>query len=288
MNAEEAVPQPLHPGGHPSRMALGRLLAGDCEPAARAALEAHIASCAHCGRVYENARLDADDFARRRPTLESLDRRHRRAAEGATIGTSKGSGNLKGRLRRLLGAFGGGSGMRPAFAGLAVLVLVSVFGILQWRTSGGGESDLTAKGSVKFLAYLNGKPVGDDSLACAPKDTLQLAIVADAPVHYAVLFRDDGGPLMPYMVSEQGNGPPVGSPRGAALPHSLILGEGWASETIYCISSAQPFSLDEAEQAVARVEHAESAERVNGGKDGRGRYRVQSFFLTNANIRSGP
>jgi hypothetical protein len=270
MNAGEPI---LHPGGHPSRMALGRLLAGDCDPAARAALESHIASCAHCGRVFENARLDADDFARRRPALENLNRRPRRASVD-------GSADAQGWARKLLQALDRGFGMRPALAGLAILVLASVIGVLQWRGmhgSGSEASDLAAKGSAKFLVYLNGKPWLDDTLACAPKDTLQLTLVADAPVHYAVLFRDDGGPLMPYMVSEQGSGPPVGSPRGAELPHSLILGEGWAREIIYCVSSRESFTLIEAEQAVALVDHA-------AGAPGTGALRVQILFLVNTTV----
>lgn len=285
MNADDPVPHtlfPIHPGGHPSRMALGRLLAGDCDPAARTALESHIASCAHCGRVFENARLDAEDFARRRPTLESLDRRRTRAA-------MEGSVNAGGWARKLLQALDRGFGMRPALAGLAVLVLASVIGVLQWRGADGPDenvSDLSPKGSAKFLAYLNGKPWPDDTLACAPKDTLQLMLVADAPAHFAVLFRDDGGPLMPYMAGGQGSLPPVGSPRGEALPHSLILGEGWTREIIYCLSSPRSFTLIEAQQAVALVGGAGKVPLA-------GPIRVQLLFLLNiaaagANINGGP
>jgi putative zinc finger protein len=283
MSADASVPHPLHPldsGGHPSRLALGRLLAGECDPAARAALESHIASCAHCGRVFENARLDAEDFSRRRPTLESLARPRSRA-----------SGDARGWARKLLQALDRGFGMGPGMAGLAglaVLVLASVIGVLQWRGMDGRESqasDLNAKGGVKFLAYLNGNPRMGDTLACAPKDTLQLLLVADAPVHYAVLFRDDGGPLMPYMASEQGSGAPVGSPRGAPLPHSLILGEGWARETVYCVSSPRSFTLIEAERAVALADHAEEGPES-------GRLRVQVLFLVNTaadgKVNGGP
>jgi hypothetical protein len=286
MNADDPVLHTLHSGGHPSRMALGRLLAGDCEPAARTALESHIASCAHCGRVFENARLDAEDFARRRPTLESLDRRRTRAV-------IEDAGDAGGWARKLLQALDRGLGMRPALAGLAVLVLASVIGVLQWRGAGGhggtggNASDLSPKGSARFLAYLNGKPWPDDTLACAPKDTLQLILVAEAPVHYAVLFRDDGGPLMPYMVSEQGIGPPVGSPRGEALPHSLILGEGWTREIIYCLSSPRSFTLVEAQQAVALIGRPAEGPMF-------GLIRVQLLFLLNtsatasANVNGGP
>ena len=66
-----------NPGGHPSRLALARLLAGEYDASQKTALETHIHSCRHCSLVFENAQLDAADFARRRPTLEGLGSRRR-------------------------------------------------------------------------------------------------------------------------------------------------------------------------------------------------------------------
>jgi hypothetical protein len=258
MNAEASGIE-IHPGGHPSRMALGRLLAGDCDAAAKTALEKHVSSCPHCSRVYENAKLDAEDFARRRPTLESLDAGNRRRAAGRPA--SEPSAGWGQRLREL---FDRGFGMRPALAGLAILALGSVIWVLNGRAPAvnGGDGDLTAKGAAHFQAYLNGQPARGDTVSCAPNDTLQLFLLAEAPVHYAVLFRDDGGPLMPYMIGDNAGGKPLGTPRGEPLPHSLVLADGWAREILYCISSPQAFTLIEAEKAIAVGEGSAGGLRV--------------------------
>lgn len=240
-------------GGHPSRLMLARLLAGDLDASDRGALEAHIRACAHCGKVFENAKLETAAFANRHP---------------AFAGTPKGArprdirDDSPGWLERLRDFFDRNLGMRPAMAGFALLALVSVLWTL--KTARPHTDDLTAKGGAasegaasresakngaQFSAWLNGQPIHGDSLSAAPMDTLQLALVTASPVHYAVLYRDDGGPFNPYMGGEGESQRPVGTPKGEDLPHSLVMGKGWNHEILYCLWASRPFTLAEAEAA---------------------------------------
>lgn len=250
----------FNPGGHPSRLSLARLLAGDLEADGRITLEAHIRACPHCSGVFENAKAEAAAFARRHP--------HRKTAAG---GRSREKAKVResglGWLRRLREVFDGGFGMRPALAGFALLALASVIWVANGRMNASRGNDLSAKGSPRFQAYLNGKPAHGDTLACAPMDTLQLLILAEEPVHYAVLYRDDDGPLTAYLIGDADGGKALGSPRGEPLPHSLVLGPGWIRETLFCVWSPHAFTPGEAQAAA--------------GGDSAGGLRVQIIPLAN-------
>jgi hypothetical protein len=111
-----------------------------------------------------------------------------------------------------------------------------------WTPSGG---DLTPKGGASFYLFVSGKPVSGDTVRCGPGDTLQFGIISPKPVHYAVLYQDDGGSLLAYM---PGDAPPVGSPEGEDLPQSLVLEGTWSREDIHCIWSGKPLTPERARE----------------------------------------
>jgi hypothetical protein len=152
---------------------------------------------------------------------------------------------------------------RPAWALALVLLAAALVWRGPWRPA---PSDLAAKGAAKVVLYVNGKPAPGDTVACKPGDTLQLGIVSGRPVHFAVLYRDDEGPLKAYM--DEGEGEPRGNPGGEALPHSLILDAGWARERLYCVWSFEPFDAQAAR---------DRAEGKPGGPAG-----LRAFLLLNA------
>jgi hypothetical protein len=231
----------LNAGGHVSRLSMARMLAGDLDPAAKSASEAHIRSCAHCNGIFETAKAEAAAFARRRPEWEAG------SSTETTNPVRKRFDDSPGWWARLLDLFDRGFGMRPALAGLALLVVA----VAVWKMGGNRAGDLTAKGGARFEVYLNGNPARGDDLVCAPADTLQLTLVSSAPVHYAVLYRDDEGPIRPYMADGTMDGKALGSARGEPLPHSLVLGKGWRNEILFCIWAERPFTAEEAEAAAA-------------------------------------
>jgi hypothetical protein len=230
--------------GHPSRLTLGRLLAGDVDASARLDLEKHVRACPDCNAAFAKAEQAAARFAGKYPTLESL-------AFGRTHRTSAPAPEPQGWLRRLTRAFEGGFGRRHAFAALGLLVFAAVI----WQVNGRmGRDDLTAKGGTHFYLVHNGQQVRGADLACAPQDTLQFGIIGSDPVYYALLYRDDQGRIAPYMGGEGGAQQPLGNPQGQNLPHSLVLEGGWSSETIFCIWSNQPFTLDDAVKFAGNLE----------------------------------
>ncbi|MBW8887363.1 MAG: zf-HC2 domain-containing protein [Fibrobacteres bacterium] len=216
--------KPIHAstGPHPSRLALAEFLAGEASPADRSALESHVQACPDCAAKLREATAARDAFAAKYPSWEyfSATRRARSARAPA-----------KSALR----AFWDSLSPRPAIAIAALLILAIVALRVPWTPS---PSDLSAKGSAEFHLFVNGRASGD-SVACKPGDTLQLGIIADRPVHFAVLYRDDEGALQTYM--DEGQGRPLGNPRGENLPHSLILERGWQRERLYCIWSYGTF-----------------------------------------------
>ena len=221
-------------GAHPSRLSVSEYLAGEAAPTERVALEAHAETCPDCAALLRDALAARDAFAAKYPSLEYFKATRRfRSGQVAPVGAFD-------RLRALWERVSA----RPLLA-FALILLAVVAVRSPWRSA---PSDLSAKGAVKFALFVNGKAAGD-SVACKAGDTLQLGIVADRPVHYAVFYRDDEGPLETYM--DEGRGSPLGNPGGENLPHSLILNQGWAHERLYCIWSYAPF---DAEAARARAE----------------------------------
>lgn len=208
-------------GPHPSRLALAEFLAGEASPGDRSALEGHVQACPDCAARLREATLARDAFAEKYPSWEYF---------SATRRVRSGRVPVKSPLR----AFWDSLSARPALAIAALLILAIVAVRIPWTPS----PDLSAKGSAEFHLFVNGRAAGD-SVACKPGDTLQLGIVADRPVHFAVLYQDDEGALQAYM--DDGQGRPLGKPEGENLPHSLILERGWQRERLYCIWSYGTF-----------------------------------------------
>lgn len=217
-------------GAHPSRLSLSEYLAGEAAPQERAALETHLETCPDCAARLRDALAARDAFAAKYPSLEYF-----KATRRARSGQPQAPAGVFERLRALWERVSA----RPLLA-FALILLAVVAVRSPWRHA---SPDLSAKGAVKFALFVNGKAVGD-SVACKAGDTLQLGIVADRPVHYAILYRDDEGPLETYM--DEGRGSPLGNPGGENLPHSLILNPGWARERLYCIWSYAPFDVEAA------------------------------------------
>jgi hypothetical protein len=243
---------PVRSGPHPSRLAISEYLAGACEPGAKAAFETHLATCPDCEGIVQEATAARDAFASRYPSLEYFGATRR--ARGRTAPPAPGF------LDRVK-AWWRTPAARPVFMAAAILILATV--LLRWPSP---TADLSAKGAAKMILSLNGKPVVGDTVACQAGDTLQLGIVSDRPVHYAVLYRDDDGPLQAYM--DDGRKAPRGGPKGENLPHSLIMSQGWRLERLYCVWSSEPLDAKDARA------------RANGGPPGTLGLRV--FVLLNA------
>jgi hypothetical protein len=221
---------PAHTGPHPSRLALSEYLAGEFAPEAKAAFDAHLSGCPDCGKMLREAMADRDAFASRYPSLEYFGATRRVRGRA----TAKAPGFLD-RVKNWWQT----PAARPVFLAVAILVLATV--LLRWPS---GATDLSAKGAAKVVLVLNGKAITGDSVACQAGDTLQLGIVSDRPMHYAVLYRDDAGPLQAYM--DDGRKAPRGGPGGEDLPHSLVMSQGWELERLYCVWSSEPFDAQAA------------------------------------------
>jgi hypothetical protein len=224
-------PLPSRSAPHPSRLEISEYLAGKAAPGAQAAFEAHVAGCPDCEAMLSQARADRDAFASKYPSLEYF--RATRRVRGRTTAPA-----TPGFLDRMKGWWKTPAA-RPVFMAAAILALATV--LLRWPSP---SEDLSAKGAAKVVLAVNGKTVTGDTVPCKPGDTLQLAIVAAKPVHYAILYRDDGGALQAYM--DDGRNPPRGGPRGENLPHSLVMSQGWAVERLYCVWSSEPFDAGSA------------------------------------------
>ncbi|HKP98681.1 MAG TPA: hypothetical protein VJ385_23320 [Fibrobacteria bacterium] len=283
-------PDPNLPGRqdrHPSRLRFAGFLAGKADPMGPDAFELHVRGCARCASLLEEARSQTALFARRHPTLESLETSRILGPRGGSgtgeaapspggaepprIGKPAGYPGWNDRIRGLLDR---ALGWRPALAGFALLGLavlcyrnLPATAVADGRTPSrtaalaypaeaveSAESDFTAKGQAGFYLFRNGKQIHTDTLFCKPSDTLQLGIASPEPVHYALLYRDDGGSLEVYLGA--GARAPLGTPTGENLPNSLILDAGWRRESLYCLWSRQSFSLEEAKAKVLASEGA--------------------------------
>ena len=221
--------------GHPSRLQLTGLLAGEIDAATRTALEEHFTTCPRCSREYALARGQTEAFSAKYPDLDRF-----MAARGSRwpLRPESRASAFIGRFREWLAGL---PGWQPALAG--VLFLAVAGGILRNRPSG-TEGDLTAKGATGFYLFRNGMRVDGDSLACLPGDTLQLGLVGARPVYFAVLYRDDGGGVRVYMAGAER---PAGNPGGENLPKALILDSTWSRETLYCLWAEKPIRVQEAQ-----------------------------------------
>jgi hypothetical protein len=223
-------------GSHPSRLEVSEYLAGAAAPAARAAFEAHAAACPDCGAMLREAMADRDAFASKYPSLEYF--RATRRVRG--LATAPAAPGFLDRVK----AWYKTPAARPVFMAAAILVLATV--LLRWPSP---SADLSAKGAAKMVLAVNGKAAAGDTVACKAGDTLQLGIVSEKPVHYAVLYRDDDGPLQAYM--DDGRQAPRGGPTGENLPHSLVMSQGWVVERLYIVWSSEPFDSGSARARAA-------------------------------------
>lgn len=219
---------------HLSRLAVARLLAGEADVAEKAGYDAHLADCPVCAMAYREAARAADGFSAGYPTLEYLAATRKARRNPSPAADSP--------LARLFGWFGNGRGWRPALGAALVLVVAVVYNRFAFRA----PEPIAYKGQAAFRLFVNGKAATADSLECRPGDTLQLGLVAERPMHYAVLYRDDGGAPRAYLSSADAGNRPVGSPEGENLPHSLILDSAWATEILYCFASSRPIPPDTA------------------------------------------
>lgn len=244
-------PSGIMQDGHASRFAIARFLAGDLSDAERSAVQVHTRSCDRCGRALREAELAASSFAAKFPTLEYLDAVQRaRKGMDRSARPAFGLGGVWGRLFGTLQAAG------PLRSALAALIVLGAAGSLVWFQPAGRQSDLTSKGfadkeAVSFYLAVNGKPEKKDTLAVAAGDTLQLGVQSPAPVHYALLYRDDGGEILAYLAADDRGLPPLGGPKGENLPHSLVLDDTWAREELFALWSYQPFTFEEARALAA-------------------------------------
>ena len=239
---------------HLSGLEIGRFLAGELTPDERSAFAAHLRSCVECAALFSQAEQAAAGFAGGYPSFASLDASRqaprRRREPKPTWG------------ERLVGLFGGPGLLRPALASAVVLLAAAA---MFWRLPSRPAGDFSAKGGASFSLFLNGRHVGVENLICGPADTLQLQVTAPSPVYYAILYRDDEGPLQVYLGGDGEAQRPLGLPKGENLPHSFILTGGWKRETLYCIWSRHPLTLPQAEAIAERA--VEGAEPTAHGED---------------------
>lgn len=259
-------------GGHASRLSLIQLRGKALDDAGRAEVESHLASCDRCAALYGSLKTEAAEFEKDFPTWSALRGRPAAASEPKSRPLRVEPGPAW--WSRILGALRPSPGPRAAFVGL--LVLAAVGSVLWMRGPGPVDSPadkdvFTAKGvpTASFYLFVNGSQAMTDSLICGPGDSLQLGLTGPEPVHYAVLYQDDQDPVRPYMSDADGSQPPLGSPAGDNLPHSLILKGTWKRELLHCLWSPKPFT---AEEAAARVREAADPSRPE--------IRLRTFTLT--------
>lgn len=223
-------------GNHPPFARLEAFLSGALAPVEETELQSHLESCAHCAAYVREAPGLARDFSRKYPTFAALEQR---CAPEARIREERG---LLLRLRETLAAL---LAPKPAFALVTAALLLSVG--LFWGRGRGTAADLSVKGKTDVLLWVNGKRAEKGPFAVRPGDTLQFGVVGSKPLHYAVFYKDDKGPISRYMPTPPETAAPLGSPGCDLLPHSIILGGGWKEETIHVLLSEKP--LDSAASA---------------------------------------
>jgi hypothetical protein len=249
-------------GTHLSRLAVARMLAGDLDAEAASAFEKHVADCSRCAGSYREAIHAAEGFAAKYPTREYLAGTRRSKRYPAATPPSL--------LERLLGSLPGARALRPALA--FILILAGAGVLYRLAPIPSQEEELSAKGDAAavFYLYVNGKRIQGDTVFCRPGDTLQLGITGPKPVRYAVLYRDDDGPLQTYMSANGAEAAPMGGPQGQNLPNSLVLDSGWSREILYCLWSASPFGLEAAKNLAQDAPGSDT-----------GPLRIRSYILVN-------
>jgi hypothetical protein len=232
----------LRSGGHLSRLALMEWKGGLMEGADRADAETHLKTCVRCASRLEAFKAEAAEFEKEFPTWPSVGG----PVAPARLGRPARVEAAPSLWERVLELLRPGPGPRIAFASLLVL---AALGTTFWMRGPGPVHDgLSPKGkeAASFYLFVNGVQALTDTVKSGPGDSLQLGLIGEKPVHYAVLYRDDESPIEPYMVDKDGTQKPLGSPDGDNLPHSLILKGEWKREVLYCLWSPRRFTLAEA------------------------------------------
>lgn len=167
------------------------------------------------------AREDGEAFLRKYPTWKALDAGVRKRGETRVPPAGK---LLPFRPRPWL-----------ALAAILALCLIPVRLMLPGKAAEGPE--LTPKGAGRFSLLVGGRPADPTrETPVRSGDTAQLFLHNDGPLHYAVFFRDDGGPWELYFASA---GEAAASPLGAPLRNSIVLGTGWRYEEIAAVAGSQ-------------------------------------------------
>lgn len=252
-------------GIHPPFARLEAYLSGALATHEATELKAHLDACPRCAAYVREAPGLAEAFTRKYPTFASLERRCAPADKAA-------SESEEGFFARLREMFSGLSSPRPAFALVAATLLLSVGLFL--RKGPEPASDLSIKGRTEVLLWVNGRRADDRTLEVGPGDTLQFGVVGAKPLHYAVFYQDDNGPFSRYMPAPLETAAPLGSPGCDLMPHSIILGQGWKTETIHVLLSDKP--LDSA--GSVRLLEAAPAD---------GKTVIRKFILKNAEAHKG-
>ena len=179
------------------------------------------------GRKLEDARVTGDEFLRRYPDWTSLDASRRESVRS-------GRGKI---LPFRLPSRPGGRFLLALAAALA-LALVPAGLFLTGRPA--EDTRLTVKGGAYFSLLVGRRPVdpGRD-IPARSGDTLQFFLhhPSSHSLHYAVFYRDDGGPWETYFTS---TGKAPASPRGEPLRHSIVLDADWRSQEIATVAGALP------------------------------------------------
>jgi hypothetical protein len=267
--------------GHVSRHAIARAVAADLSAEEKMVFENHVHGCSSCHGHWLGAQSEAKEFMNSHATWEQLqksirERDHKKASHSRAWWEAWDL-NLPVRIwQRWVEAM---KGPRAAWV-MATLVIgigVSLFTLNSYsgkaRHGENGESEWAAKGlavqgepidlqaaeqaKTAYYVFVNGKSAMGDSLRVRAGDTIQLGIVSQNPVYYALYYRDDGNELKPYFAAGESSQTPIGNPQGENLPKSLVLDSLWKKETLYAMASPQRFS------------HAEALSRIKAQETGR-------------------
>lgn len=148
-------------------------------------------------------------------------------------------------------------GLRSAVAGLIVLASAGALVWMGERGRPGPDPIPDGQNRAVCSLFINGRAVSTEIAVARPYDTLRLRLTAPARIPYAVLYRDDEGPVSVHLAPDVGR--VAGSMRGESLPGNPILGAGWKTSTWYCLTSDHPFTLEEAKALADRGDEKNGA-----------------------------
>lgn len=147
---------------------------------------------------------------------------------------------------------------RAAFASFLVLALG---GLALWLAPSSrdrlpgegppGESHSRMKGNSRVSVTLEGRELASEVAApVRAGDTLRFQYQWPKPLHVQLWFRDDGGPLQPYLSSGSPLSRWPSSPDFASAPPSLVLADDWNQEELWLLWSERAFTDSLAAQTI--------------------------------------